>query len=314
MEPINEQLSFPEGPVALADGSVLVVEIASGLLSRVWPDGRREEIARPGAGPNGAAIGPDGACYLCNCGGFDWHRHADGTLRPGLQPADYSGGRIERVDLASGTVSVLYTHSDKAPLNGPNDIVFDAAGGFWFTDLGKRRARDGDHGAVCYAKPDGSLCREVIQPMTTPNGIGLSPDGKRLYVAETTTGRLWAFEVVEPGVIARAPDSLAPHGGTLVAGLPGYQLFDSLAVEANGNICVATLYNGGITVISPDGSSIEHVPMPDLFTTNICFGGADMKTAYITLSSTGRLVTLQWPRPGLRLHWSDRAAAYACGD
>ncbi len=145
----------------------------------------------------------------------------------------------------------------------------------------------------------------MIQPLTTPNGVGLSPDGRRLYVAETATGRLWAFAISEPGVIERDDSSLAPHGGTLIAGLPGYQLFDSLAVEADGNICVATLFNGGITVIAPDGSSTEHVPMPDLFTTNICFGGADMRTAYITLSSTGRLVRMRWPRPGLRLNFSD---------
>jgi len=307
MQSMTDELGFPEGPIALADGSVLVVEIKSGLLTRVSPDGRKQPIAKPGPGPNGAAIGPDGACYICNGGGFEWHPQPDGSMRPGLQPADYTGGSIGRVDLATGAVSVLYTHSDKAPLKGPNDIVFDAHGGFWFTDIGKRRARDGDHGAVCYARPDGSLCREVIQPLTTPNGIGLSPDGTRLYVAETTTGRLWAYAIGEPGTIMRDKASLAPHGGTLVAGLPGYQLFDSLAVEAGGNICVATLFNGGITVISPDGSSIKHVPMPDLFTTNICFGGADMTTAYITLSSTGRLATLPWPRPGLRLNFSDRA-------
>ncbi|MDO8704387.1 MAG: SMP-30/gluconolactonase/LRE family protein [Sulfuricaulis sp.] len=311
MKIVADGLGFPEGPVALADGSVLLVEIAAGQLSRVWPDGRRAVVARPGGGPNGAAIGPDGACYICNGGGFEWHHGEDGTVRPGLQPADYTGGRIERVDLATGEVTVLYTHSDRGPLKGPNDIVFDADGGFWFSDVGKRRPRDGDHGGVYYAKIDGSECREVIYPMTTPNGVGLSPDDRRLYVAETTTGRLWAFDVSAPGRISRSPDSLAAHGGTLVAGLPGYQLFDSLAVEANGNICVATLFNGGITVISPDGKSIEHVPLPDLFTTNICFGGPDLKTAYLTLSSTGRLAVLDWPRPGLRLHWSECADAFA---
>ncbi|MEO8298205.1 MAG: SMP-30/gluconolactonase/LRE family protein [Burkholderiales bacterium] len=306
MRVLSEGLGFPEGPVALADGSLLLVEIAAGVVSRLRPDGQRQVVATTGAGPNGAALGPDGALYVCINGGFEWHHQPDGTLRPGLQPADYAGGRIERIDLVTGAVSVLYTHSDKAPLRGPNDIVFDADGGFWFTDLGKRRPRDGDHGGVCYARIDGSSCREVIFPMTTPNGIGLSPDGRRLYVAETTTGRLWGFDVTGPGRIAPAPGAIAAHGGLLVAGLPGYQLFDSLAVEANGNICVATLYNGGITVISPDGGSIEHVPLPDPLTTNICFGGPDLRTAYVTLSSTGRLVALDWPRPGLALHWHDR--------
>jgi gluconolactonase len=300
-------LDFPEGPIAMPDGSLIVVEIRAGNLTRVGPDGRKTVIAQVGGGPNGAAIGPDGACYICNSGGFEWHESQDGTRRPGLQPHDYSGGRIERVDLRTREVRVLYDHSDRGPLRGPNDIVFDGAGGFWFTDLGKRRARDMDHGGVYYATIDGSSITEVVFPMTTPNGIGLSPDGQRLYVAETGNGRLWAFDIATPGKIARRPFP-SPNGGTLVAGLPGYQLFDSLAVEADGRICVATLFNGGITVISPDGASIEHVPLPDLFTTNLCFGGADMKTAFLTLSSTGRLVSLDWPRPGLKLHWNDPAS------
>jgi gluconolactonase len=85
-----------------------------------------------------------------------------------------------------------------------------------------------------------------------------------------------------------------------------YQLFDSLAVDADGNICIATLFNGGITIISPDGAQIEHVPMPDFYTTNICFGGPDLRTAYITLSSSGRLVAVPWRRPGLPLHYLNR--------
>ncbi len=306
MKVIAEGLGFPEGPVALPDGSVLLVEIRGRCLSRIHGDGRREVVAVLDGGPNGAAIGPDGACYVCNSGGYEWHEMPDGSVRPGLEPADYRGGGIDRVDLATGAVQRLYSHSDRGPLKGPNDIVFDADGGFWFTDVGKRRAREGDHGGVYYACTDGSSCRELVFPMTTPNGIGLSPDGRRLYVAETTTGRLWAFPVTAPGQLGRDAASLAAHGGTLVAhggtlvaGLPGYQLFDSLAVEADGSICVATLFNGGITRISADGSRIEHLPLPDLFTTNLCFGGADRRTAYVTLSSTGRLVALDWPRPGL---------------
>ena len=293
-------LQFPEGPIALADGSVLVVEIKRGTLSRVTPDGRIDVIAETGGGPNGAAIGPDGKVYICNNGGFEWHEFA-GMVFPGNQPSTYSGGRIQRVDLATGAVEDVYTHCDGRPLRGPNDIVFDTDGGFWFTDHGKLRERDRDRTGVFYARPDGSLIREVIFPLDAPNGIGLSPDGSRLYVAETHTGRLWYWDLSAPGqTIPAAP--LGP-GGTLLAGLPGMQLFDSLAVDATGNVCVATLVNGGITVISPDGQSIEHVAMPDMITTNICFGGADLRTAYITLSSSGRLVAMQWSRPGLRLNY-----------
>lgn len=301
---LAEGLQFPEGPVAMADGSVLLVEIAAGTLTRVASDGTKSIVARPGGGPNGAAIGPDGRCYIANNGGFEWHREG-GHIRPLTQAKDYSGGRIERVDLQTGAVEILYRACGEVPLKGPNDLVFDAHGGFYFTDLGKRRGRDMDLGAVYYAKADGSFIAEIIHPMVTPNGIGLSPDGSTLYVAETEAARLWAFPIEAPGVVRKEPWP-SPHGGRIVAGMGGYQRFDSLAVQADGRVCVATLVNGGITVISPDGRHVEHHPMPDPMTTNICFGGPDMRTAYITLSWTGRLVAADWPTPGLRPNHAQR--------
>ncbi|MCZ0736353.1 SMP-30/gluconolactonase/LRE family protein [Phreatobacter sp. AB_2022a] len=300
---LADGLMFPEGPVAMADGSILLVEIGRGTLTRVGPDGAVSIVATPGGGPNGLALGPDGRAYLCNNGGFKWTEPGDPNgYRPVAQADDYSGGRIERVDLATGAVEVLYTETEKGPLKGPNDIVFDADGGFYFTDLGKVRAREMDRGAVYYARADGSAVKELAFPLMTPNGIGLSPDGATLYVAETQTARLWAFDIVAPGEIRRQPFP-SPHGGRLVAGLGGYRMFDSLAVDAEGHICVATLVEGGITIIAPDGGTVEHVPMPDRWTTNICFGGKDLKTAFITLSSSGRLVALPWRRPGLALNY-----------
>jgi gluconolactonase len=301
LQEIATGLRFPEGPVALPDGSFLVVEIERRTLTRVEADGHKEVVAETGGGPNGAAIGPDGKCYVCNNGGFEWHEDEQG-LRPVLQASDYSGGRIERVDLETGRVEVLYTHAGHIALKGPNDIVFDAHGGFWFTDLGKVRVNEQDRGRVFYARADGSSCREVVYPMVTPNGIGLSPDGTRLYVAETEPSRLWEFPVTAPGEIYKDPWP-SPHGGRLVTAPGGYQRFDSLAVDAGGNVCVATLIHGGITVASPDGASVEHVPMPDLYTTNICFGDPELRTAYITLSMGGRLVATEWPRPGLTLNY-----------
>lgn len=297
---LAEGLEFPEGPVALADGSALFVEIAAGTLTHLSPNGTKTVVARPGGGPNGAATGPDGKCYVCNNGGFEWH--VEGTHRRPIGPAkDYAGGRIERIDLETGAVECLYRAAGEVPLKGPNDLVFDAQGGFYFTDLGKVRARDMDRGAVYYAKADGSFITEVAFPMVTPNGIGLSPDEKTLYVVETEAARLWAFDIVEPGIVKKQPWP-SPHGGRLIAGVGGYQRFDLLALDAEGRICVATLINGGITVISPDGCLVEHHPMPDPITTNICFGGPDLKTAFITLSWTGRLVAVDWPVAGLRLN------------
>jgi gluconolactonase len=298
---IASGLQFPEGPIALAGGDVLVVEIKRGTLTRVTPDGKQTVVAVTGGGPNGAAIGPDGKVYVCNNGGFEW-LEVRGLTLPGNQPADYAGGSIQRVDLSTGRIETLYTECDGRPLRGPNDLVFDPTGGFWFTDHGKTRERDRDRTGVLYARADRSEIREVIFPLEAPNGIGLSPDGSKLYVAETMTGRVWEYQVEAPGRIAGDPN--VPRGRKLLAGLPGYQLLDSLAVDSGGYVCVATIANGGITAISPDGSKIEHLPMPDPLTTNICFGGPDLRTAYVTLSATGKLVSTLWPRPGLRLAFS----------
>lgn len=297
-------LMFPEGPIAMADGSVLLVEIQGGRLIRVLPDGAKEVAAELGGGPNGAAIGPDGKCYVCNNGGFAWTTLRDGFTRPHGIAEDYAGGSIQRVDLATGEVETLYTHCGDVQLRGPNDIVFDAEGGFWFTDYGKGYGRLLDRGALYYARADGSFITEAAFPLITPNGIGLSPDGGTLYAPETDGGKMWSWPVLGPGELGKERWP-SPHGGRYMNGARGYQRYDSLAVEEGGNVCVATMGYGepgaGISVFAPGGELLEFHRAPEFYCTNICFGGPDMRTAWITLSGYGRLVRCEWPRPGLRL-------------
>ena len=295
-------LRFPEGPIAMADGSVVLVEIARQTLSRVDPDGSVEVIAHLGGGPNGAALGPDGKVYVCNNGGMKFHE-ARGKTYPGHMPDGYTGGSIQRVDLDTGEFEVLYTHAGDVQLRGPNDLVFDRDGGFWFTDHGKLQDRLQDRTGVFYAKADGSHIQETIFPMEGPNGIGLSPAEDEVYIAETPTGQVWAYELAGPGeLLGQRRDK--PDGGRLLGGRDGYFMFDSLAIDADGNVCVATIIDGGITILSPTGGEPGFVPMPDRVTTNICFGGADLRTAYITLSSTGQLAKVPWEVAGLRLNYN----------
>ncbi len=303
MRELASGLLFPEGPVALPDGGVALVEIARRTVTVVDIDGGKRVLAEPGGGPNGLAMGPGGAFYVANNGGFEFHTDSEG-VRPTVQATDYTGGRLERVDAETGDVRVIHAETGNGhALRGPNDLVVDRRGGIWFTDLGKRRARDLDYGGIYYAAADGSAITEAVQPFLTANGIGLSPDESTLYVAETEGGRLWAFDLEAPGRIRKQPWP-SPHGGRLVYTAGGrYERFDSLAVEASGNICVATLVNGGISVIAPSGELVEFVPMPDRYTTNICFGGPDLKTAYVTLSQSGRLVAMDWPRAGAKLNF-----------
>ena len=294
---IASGLRFPEGPVAMEDGSVIICEIEAGRLTRIKPNGETQTIAEPGGGPNGLAVGPDGALYVCNNGGSFTYIERQGLTIPGHAPEDHRGGRIERIDIETGKVEVLYESCDGERLIAPNDLVFDESGGLWFTDYGRSTKSGRTHGALYYAASDGSQITQVLRELITPNGVGLSPDNRALYFAETLTGRLWSLPLVEAGTAAKKRPEF-------VGAYPGPAYFDSLGVQADGAVCVATILAGGITAFWPGTKRMKHMPLPDSFVTNICWGGKNMKTAYITLSGTGKLIAMDWPKPGLRLNYN----------
>lgn len=307
-------LQFPEGPVAMPDGSVIVVEIARGTLSRVdVASGAVHVVGDCGGGPNGAALGPDGRMYVCNNGGYFSWIVSDGSTFPGPTPDTYAGGSIQRVNIETGEVETLYDSCDGRPLVAPNDLVFDDHGGFWFTDHGVQHGAHPENPGLLYAKADGSSITAAAFGTDATNGVGLSPAGDRVYAAETSSGTVWEWAVVEPGVIGPVDPDLDPtehSGGRLLYDAPQGHLYDSLAVDGDGWVCVATIGPGGVTAISPDGTSTElHEVADEWLVTNICFAARtvdgdddpDLRTAYVTSSSTGLLVAARWPRAGLRL-------------
>lgn len=301
MRVLAHDLEFPEGPVFMPDGSIYLVEIAKATLTCVTPKGKVSIVSEVGGGPNGAAMGPDGQIYICNNGGLDWSRKS-GRPRPTWKlAAGYTGGRIEVVDPNTGKVRCLYDKCGEHRLCAPNDLVFDSNGGFWFTDSGKQHPRHRDYGALYWARADGSEIRLIAYYLEAPNGVGLSPDGKTLYVSETASARVWSWDVTGPGELRKLRN--VAHGGRFIAGSANFQRFDSLKVSASGKICVATLVNGGITEIWPDGSAVRHHPLPDSAVTNLCFGGPELRTAFVTLAHEGMLMSLDWHEPGLRLNF-----------
>lgn len=278
-EVIAEGLGFPEGPVAMADGSVIVVESFAGRITRCW-NGRKELVCEIGDGPNGAAIGPDGALYVCNNGGIgpDYFSRADRK------------GRIERVDLATGRVERVYHACDGMALSAPNDLIFDCDGRIWFTDMGRMEMDGKKYGGLYCATLDGSAITRVVGQALSYNGVGISPDMATVYVADTMSARLYAFD--------RRAEAQKPR---LLATVPGQASLDSLAMTAAGNICVATIgTRGAITTVTPEGA-MSRVETDDPVTTNVAFGGADMRDAYITCSMKGLLVKTRWDEPGMRL-------------
>ena len=293
-------LRFPEGPIALSDGSVLVVEIARGTVSRVLPDGVVGVVAETGGGPNGMALGPDRRCYVCNNGGFEWHERG-GQPVPGLQGPEYRGGWIEAATSTPAKWRCSTGSRSRAPAR-PQRHRLRRARRLLVHRLRQDAARR--HGPRVRALREGGrkrVPRGDPGPHHPERDRALAGRGHPLR-GGNGPGRIWAWELPEPGVarLDRAAGTLCR--GRLVAAPGGYVEFDSMAVDGAGNVCVATLHRGGITVAAPDGSAVEHVPLPDPVTTNVCFGGPDLRTAWATLSGTGQLVSFEWPRPGLRLN------------
>ena len=301
MDIIGKGVTFPEGPVWCDDGSVLVVEMFGERITRIAQDGSTSLVAKVPGGPNGLAECADGSLIVCNNGGSFTMIDLGGLILPGpFDPARYTGGRIERVDPKTGAITRLYDSCDGHALRGPNDLVLDGKGGFYFTDHGIRHERNGDRTSIYYAKLDGSHINEVVFPVEAANGIGLSPDGTKLYYAETHTARVWVRDITEPGVVAAVTPFDTHH---LLWSSPKLVYLDSLAIDGDGNVCVATISpTGGITVISPTGDVVRYVESGDVLTTNICFGGPGLSIAYITRSGLGDVAVVPWASAGLALH------------
>jgi gluconolactonase len=272
-------LGFPEGPAFDRAGHLYVVEIRAGQVSRIQPDGPCEVFARTGGGPNGAQFDPDGMLVVCNNGGFR-----------GDEP-----GRIERIG-PDGAVSVLLSAVDGEPLHRPNDLGFDPDGNLYFTDPlwpGRdQTAADSPPGHICFCDA-GGRARRIHTGLVFPNGIGVSPSGDLLLVCESGTGKLHAFDIQAPGEVG--PPRVFAHLGT--DGDP-----DGFAFDAEGYVLCCGYKTGCIHVFAPEGGpAIEHIAFEDPGVTNVCFGGPEHRTLFVTESGLGRVVALDWKRPGMTL-------------
>lgn len=296
-EVIATGLGFPEGPVYMDDGSIVLVELQRETLSRVSPDGAVSVIADLGGGPNGTAIGPDGAFYVANDGGLTWKKKEDGRWTYTGVPADYTGAWIERIDPLTGSVTRLYDSVDGNRLKAANDLVFDHWGGFWFSDTGKVVDRHTENGGLYWGKPDGSEIREMVFPLDAANGIALSLDGKTLYVALMNMRQIVAFNLIGPGELEMDGDRPKVR---VVVGLPGALRLDSMRVDGEGNIVIATIGSGEILTIDPSGTVIERVRFDEPLVSSFAFGGSDMRDCYALLAARGDLVKLRWNREGAR--------------
>ena len=287
-------LAFPEGPSVGRDGRLYVVELPRGCVSTV-ADGRRAVFALLGGAPNGTAFGPDGLLYICNNGG-NWPPKPSTGGKPGV------GGGLAAIQVVhpDGSFRVLVHEIGGVALNGPNDICFDDRGGFYFTDPawaprspeGIAHAEKSPPGDVCYVAADGRASR-VWSNLLFPNGLHVTPDGKALVVAETGTGRVWRFAIRAPGELAQ-PEVVIDLG--LESGL------DGMCFDVEGRLLIAGCGSSSVYVLAPDLRRLEQtIAFSDPDNTNVCFGGDDHRTLFVTQATSGRVVSIQWPVPGMRL-------------
>jgi len=273
-------LAAPEGPTFDREGNLYVVEMAAGRIARIDLAGKVSVFAEDGGGPNGMALGPDGAFYICNNGGYP-----DQAQKP----------RIEKVSPA-GEVSWLVAEIDGAPVNAVNDITFDRSGSYYctdprFPDAGTLSSHICPPAGVIFGQTDGTA-RRLDLDIRFPNGVAIAPDERTLVVAETQTRQIHAFDIKESGVLG--PAKLYAE---LPSGMP-----DGMCFDAEGYLLVCGFGGGAVHVFAPGGGElVESIAVEDRNVTNICFGGDDLRTLYVTEMSRGRVVTIPWCRPGMQL-------------
>jgi gluconolactonase len=251
-------LGFPEGPVVLPDGSIVLCDGNTGQLLR-WSDGEMGVFAETGGSPWGAILGTDGAIYLTQGGNVPGA--ADQSFVPGIQ----------RVT-ADGTVETLSTMVAGITLAGPNDLAFGPDGRLWFTDSGTEQddrydPRSPGQLFVMDASGDGEQVLE--RPNVYPNGIAFDAQG-RLFWTESMSQRVCRLDDGEPTIFCQLPPTHIPDG---------------MAIAADGRLFVCTTTSGGLTVLSPEGEMLDEITIGNN-ATNCIFDGP---TLYVTATKVAYL-------------------------
>lgn len=242
---LRSGFTFIEGPVADSEGNVFFSDIPENLIYK-WSVGGELSVVRENSG---------------GANGLIFDRHGN------LLACEGSAQRITSMD-PDGEVSVVVERYAGKRLNSPNDLWFDAKGGFYFTDPRYQFStypveQDGDH--VYYVSPDRSSIVRVVDDMKKPNGIILSLDGTKLYVADTSGG-IYVFDVREDATLGPKRE-FARQGS------------DGMTMDEHGNLYLT--WQAGVTIYSPEGERLAVIKVPEM-PANAAFGGADGKTLFIT--------------------------------
>jgi gluconolactonase len=251
VELLADGFKFTEGPAADAAGNVYFTDQPNDRILKWSTDGKLSTFMQPCGRSNGLYFDAQGQLWAC---------------------AD------EKNELWSiapdGTVTVVVKQFDGKLLNGPNDLWIRPDGGIYFTDpfykrpYWNRGPREQDVHGVYYLAPDRQRLIRVADDLTQPNGIIGTPDGKTLYVADIGAKKTFVYGIQSDGTLA--DKRLFCELGS-----------DGMTIDNRGNVY---LTGKGVTVFDPTGNQIEHIPVPEGWTANVCFGAADRQTLFITAS------------------------------
>lgn len=257
-----------EGPAVDAEGFVYAVNFTrQQTIGKVSPEGKAELFLELPAKStgNGIRFGMDGTMFV----------------------ADYTGHNILRIHPKTKVITV---HAHEATMNQPNDITITADGVLYASDPDWKNSK----GQVWRIGPDGKVTR-VAANMGTTNGIEVSPDGKTLYVNESVQRNVWAFEIAKDGSLT---------GKRLVKQFPDHG-FDGMRCDVDGNLYITRHGKGMVVKMSPQGKVLREIDVLGKSPTNLCFGGPDGCTVYVTEVEHQRLVQFRVDRPGLE--WQRRS-------
>jgi gluconolactonase len=251
LEKLSGDFKFTEGPAADAAGNVYFTDQPNDRILKWSTDGKLTTFMEPCGRSNGLCFDADGNLWAC---------------------ADEKN-ELWRIDPKGNATVVVKEYKGKL-LNGPNDVWTRPDGGLYFTDpfykrdYWKRGPKAQDCEGVYYVSADHKTLTRVVDDLQQPNGIIGTPDGKTLYVADIKGNQTFAYDIEQDGT------------------LKNKRLFcklgsDGMTIDHEGNVY---LTGQGVTVFDKTGKQIEVIPVPEPWTANVCFGGKDKQTLFITAS------------------------------
>jgi gluconolactonase len=247
------------------------------IITKISPDGKRREIFAETGQPNGHKILADGTHLVC-----DASQHA-----------------VLHLDATGKQMAPASVESDGKPLNGPNDLCLDPAGGFYFTDPLDPSAEKAEEalGNVHYVDPDGKT-HTIARGLSFPNGIVLRPGGRELLVGESQKNRILLYPVLAPGKLGEMKVfvDLPKRAGEQSDNAP-----DGLALDAEGNLYVAHFGMRQVQVVSPQGKVIRRYAAGNRLTSNVAFAGPDMDQLFVTGGEPGAVFRLDIGVKGLTI-------------